>query len=488
MLPKLSVFLKTKILFLVVVFLLISFTSDFSNSKLPIPDWNPSSDKVSTHKTDKQSKESATASPLHIPAETTAAPIQNASPTTSPCPPSRPVLKEGNATLLEMAPAYVNAIMNSEDTTFPRLNCPVPNDHRYHHLKNNSTDTFHKSAMTSPPKYFFALNLHQHASILPRLFGSIVESMHFLGPQNCALSVIEGRSDDGTFEILLSLRKEIECIGAKYYFNSSNIDPPTGDRIKALAELRNQALQPLVDRYQEETSTDDITIIFLNDVAICSEDILELIHQRHYQNADMVCGMDWTYVGPDPTFYDVWIARGMNGDTFFEIPEDGNWNSAWDIFWNNPIAQEGIWVGKPFQVFSCWNGATAFTAKPFLESKIRFRSSHEHECPQGEPKTWCIEMWHLGYGKIAVVPIVNVEYSDEAATKIKEAKGYVSNWLGAGGESDARIEWESTPPKAVKCMPSYQNQTWVLWEEQLGEQDLAPRGVDLVQQTASFRG
>ncbi|CAF9939576.1 MAG: hypothetical protein ALECFALPRED_008176 [Alectoria fallacina] len=486
MLAKLSVFLKTTILSLVLFFLLISFTSDFSNSKSPISEWIPSSDKESTDKTEKQSKESATASHLHIPAETATALIQNAPPTASPVPPSGPVLKEGNPTLLEMAPAYVQAIMNSEDTSFPRLDCPVPNDHRYHHLKTNSTDTSHESTTTSSPKYFFALNLHQHASILPRLFGSIVESMRFLGPQDCALSVIEGRSDDGTFEILLSLREEIECMGAKYYFNSSNIDPPAGDRInagdriKALAELRNQALQPLVDHYQKGTSTDDTTIVFLNDVAICSEDVLELIHQRHYQNADMVCGMDWTYVGPDPTFYDVWIARGMNGDTFFEIPEDGNWNSAWNIFWNNPIAQECIWVGKPFQVFSCWNGATVFTAKPFLESKIRFRSAHEHECPQGEPKTWCIEMWHLGYGKIAVVPIVNIEYSDEAATKIKEAKGYVSNWMGAGGESDARIEWESTPPQAVKCMPSYQNQTWVLWEEQLGEQDSAPRGVDLV--------
>ena len=195
------------------------------------------------------------------------------------------------------------------------------------------------------------------------------------------------------------------------------------------------------------------------------EDILELIHQREYQDADMTCAMDWTYVGPDPTFYDVWVARGMNGDTFFNIPEDGNWNSAWNIFWNNPSAHERLQTGKPFQVFSCWNGATAFSAQPFLESKIRFRTSHEHECRQGEPKTWCTEMWHFGYGKIAVIPSVNLGYSDDAAKKIKAAKGYVSRFVGAD-EGKERIEWVKGPPSTVKCMPSYDNQTWLPWEEQ----------------------
>lgn len=486
MLPKFSLLLKTIILFLILFFLLTTSTFNDSIAKLSVPKRAPSSGRQSTDETEKLSKESVTASRLDLLIETPTDVVENLSPTASLNPSPNPALKNGNATLLDMAPAYIKAIMDAEDTTFPRLDCPVPNDHRYHYLKAGSVDMLQTSTRTSRPKYFFALNLHQRASLLPRLFGSIIESMRFLGPHNCALSVIEGRSNDGTFEILSSLREEIECMGAKYYFNSSDTDPAAadrlkaGDRIKFLAELRNQALQPLMDLHHKGKSADDNTIIFLNDVAICSEDILELIHQRHYQDADMVCGMDWTYVGPEPTFYDVWIARGMNGDTFFNIPEDGSWNSAWNILWNNPIAREHVWVGKPFQVFSCWNGATAFTAKPFLESKIRFRSSHEHECPDGEPKTWCTDLWNLGYGKIAVIPIVNLEYSDEAATRIKEAKGYVSNWMGGAGEVDARIEWESTPPRLVKCMPTYNNQTWVPWETQPGELDSAPRGGDLV--------
>ena len=437
---KLTVLWKTVAVFLVASLLLFSFSWNYTIAKPNIPKWLHFSDWNSA----------------------------NDPPSAPPSSPSNSVFKEGNTSLLEVAPSYIKAIMTPEDTSFPRLACPAPTSDRYLYLKAGSTNMTY-----GPPRrlmYFFALDLHQCASLLPRLIGSIIESIRFLGPQNCALSVVEGRSDDGTFEILLSLRKEVERIGANYYFNSSDINPTVGHRIEALAELRNQALQPLLEHADDLIPTNTTTVVFINDVALCMEDILELIHQRKYQNADMTCAMDWTYVGPDPTFYDVWIARGMNGDTFFNIPEDGNWNSAWNLFWNNPIANVRQATGKPFQVFSCWNGATAFTAKPFLESKIRFRAWHEHECPQGEPKTWCTEMWHLGYGKIAVIPSVNLEYSDEAAKKIKAAKGYVSKFVRAD-EGEERIQWETTPPATVKCMPSYNKQAWPLWEEQLVEYD-----------------
>jgi len=85
-------------------------------------------------------------------------------------------------------------------------------------------------------------------------------------------------------------------------------------------------------------------------------------------------------------------------------------------------------------------------------------------------------MWHIGFGKIAVIPSVNLEYSDEAATKIKAAKGYVSRWVEREGENDmpVQIEWEAVPPPLVKCIPNYSNQTWVPWDEALGERDPAP--------------
>lgn len=196
------------------------------------------------------------------------------------------------------------------------------------------------------------------------------------------------------------------------------------------------------------------------------EDILELIYQRRWQGADQTCAMDWTYVGENPTFYDVWIARGMTGDTFFKIPEDGSWDFAWNLFWNDDKARAKLSAMKPFQVFSCWNGITAFTAKPLLDG-IRFRGHKPEECFQGEPKLFAKDLWANGYGKIAVVPSVNVEYSDENAKRIKALKGYVARHVT---DDDARIEWEANPPEKVKCMPTHQNQFFVEWNEGLGSE------------------
>jgi hypothetical protein len=47
---------------------------------------------------------------------------------------------------------------------------------------------------------------------------SIVETIRFLGPESCAISVIEGRSSDGTYEILTELKKRIETMGG-YFFS-----------------------------------------------------------------------------------------------------------------------------------------------------------------------------------------------------------------------------------------------------------------------------
>lgn len=299
---------------------------------------------------------------------------------------------------------------------------------------------------------------------MPRLIGSLVEVIRFLRPQNCALSIVEGNSPDGTADILAALQSKLEVMGVAYYFQSSSINPAEGDRIAKLAELRNLALQPLNDT--SARATEDTTVIFMNDVAACSDDILELIWQRRGLGADMTCAMDWTYVGKDPTFYDVWIARGINGDSFFDIPPDGNWNSAWNLFWNADNTRNRFHAQRPFQVFSCWNGAVSFTAKPILEN-LRFRAAKTDggKCPQGEPQLFCKDLWFHGYSKIAVVPTINLEYSDEKAKMIKDAKGYTSSLVSAQDPADDKIEWQKNPPEAVKCMPTWENQYWQKWNE-----------------------
>ncbi|KAH8899759.1 alpha-1,3-mannosyltransferase CMT1 [Thozetella sp. PMI_491] len=359
------------------------------------------------------------------------------------------VLSVGNVT------RYVDSIMNPDAIHLPRLECPVLSGDRYRYLKSSTQET---------TQYFFALDLRQALELLPQLIGSVVAAIRFLGPERCTLSIIGGNSPDGTTEVLEALQSSLGALST-YYFRSSDIDPSVGGRIEKLAILRNMALQPLLGNATRYAA--DTTVVFLNDVTICLEDILELVHQQRFLGADMTCAFDWTYAGQDPTFYDVWVARGMNGDSFFEIPPDGNWNSAWNLFWNNPPAQSSFNAHRPFQVFSCWNGAVVFTAKPLVEGQIRFRAPNKHECFQGEPQLFCKDMWFHGYGKIATIPTVNLAYSLESGKKIKQAKGYTSQWTREGAAEEERIQWQIEPPERVKCIPSYDAQVFKPWNSTL---------------------
>ncbi|KAF5612823.1 alpha-1 3-mannosyltransferase [Fusarium subglutinans] len=369
---------------------------------------------------------------------TTSAKIEE-SPSHTPTP--APTISNGNILSAERISPYIAAILDPLSTALPRLECPALNVNRYQILQESRHGD---EVVDSQIDYFFALNLRDCIGILPRLMGSIVEAIRFLGPHRCALSLVEGNSPDGTSDILSTLKPFLEDLGLVYFYNSSKINPAQGNaRIHKLAQLRNLALTPL---YKEQVSaTDETTVLFINDVSACTEDILELALQRRSLNADMTCAMDWTYVGPDPPFYDIWIARTIAGDSFFEVGSDGNWNSAWNLFWNAPGTRSRYDAQQPFQVFACWNGATAFTAAPLLHG-LRFRDTRKGECFQGEPQLFCKDMWSRGFRKIAVVPSVNLEYSDEKAADIKKLKGYVSNIVGRQ-EEDGVLNWVYDPPK-----------------------------------------
>ena len=377
----------------------------------------------------------------------------------------------GDPAYLERAPAYIKSILHPLDHSFDRLACPSPEHDRYDYL-------LHQADTDARPRYFFALDLTSSTKILPRLLGSIIEAVKILGPEHCALSVVEGRSEDGTYEILKALEANLTDIHLQYYLSTSDLDPMQGPklheadgpyRIETLARLRNQALEPLTehpDQFQEDTM-----VIFVNDVAICMEDILELIHQKELQKAHQVCAMDWSKVGNGgPTFYDVWVARDMNGESFFQIPLNGSWDMAWKLFWSNPRTNEDYYHHRPFQVFSCWNGATVFTAKPFTDNLVRFRAPGPEECYQGEPMLLAKDLWHSGYGRIAVIPSISLEYSTKGARAIKEMKGYTSKWVSWAGEKESIIQWKSDPPERVRCVRNWADQVWIPWNEALGEQ------------------
>ena len=355
------------------------------------------------------------------------------------------------------ASELVDAVV-SMDKSLISLSCGGLNATRYNHLK----PAFVREASITP-RYFFALDLHQSAGILPRLLRSIIDVMCFLGPRSCILSITEGRSTDGTFEALSALKPVMEELGVDYSLKQSHLDPlaADADRIQALANLRNMALYPLMDH--PGTFDPKTVIIFINDVSLCAEDILELLHQRVYQSADMTCAMDW--INDGSLFYDVWIGRQMNGESFFEIPQSGSWEFAENLFWNDPPARARLDRGQPIQVFSCWNGATVFTAQPVMEHKIRFRSARQDECRLGEPTHFAKDMWTEGYKKIAIVPTVNIGYSDQQSRLAKERHGSVSTWVEKEDFSRNLIVWDEEPPRKIKCFPSWETPSMVQWDQ-----------------------
>ncbi len=76
-------------------------------------------------------------------------------------------------------------------------------------------------------------------------------------------------------------------------------------------------------------------------------------------------------------------------------------------------------------------------------------------------------MWFHGYGKIVVIPSINLEYSNDRGRDIKMLKGYTSRWVAPDSSADETISGQHEPPEGVMCMPSYDNQYFQPWNETL---------------------
>ena len=415
----------------------------------------------------------------------------------------------------DRARTLMPSILDPDNRSVSRMQCPPINATRYGYLRP-------LFITERPCKYVFVLNLRQTVNLLPRLLGSVIEAIRFLGPAHCALSIVEGNSVDGTLEVLRLLEEPLVELGVPYWLVSSPLNPKKGDRIRKLAILRALAVEPVtgpppsslrdVKTLDEDGGTEkkkpntywalpkhnitdlrpflapDAAVLLINDVSACAEDFLELEHQRLVQRADMTCAMDWAH-GKDGKdfFYDVWIARGLDGDIFFDVPpESVSWARAVNLFPHEPVARARMDVGKPFQVFACWNGAAVFAAAPLTTGEVGFRWPTDGECFQGEVQLFCKDMWWKGHGRIAVVPSVNLQYTDESGRHIKKVKGYVSDFVqgkrghhsGAGATKSAvslqeKITWRG-PPDMVKCMPTFSDQRWLPWNESLVKMEFPP--------------
>ena len=110
----------------------------------------------------------------------------------------------------------------------------------------------------------------------------------------------------------------------------------------------------------------------------------------------LFCAMDF-YEG----FYDNWASQLLNGIYF----------RRYFPYMSNKEAQDAIINGELIRIFSCWNGVTVFSAKPFEDRILYFR--HGFKIRQSECLLIHSDMHLMGFQKTLVNPNVAVAYTYE---------------------------------------------------------------------------
>lgn len=148
---------------------------------------------------------------------------------------------------------------------------------------------------TDGHKYFFAINLYNSFDIIPDLFATLFRVAAILGYHNVFVSIYENGSTDQTKALLRIFDALTRSIGMRITIRTSmRTRGAFNHRIEYLAEVRNAAFVPLHELRDTEGEYFD-TIVFMNDILPCVDDVLELIWQSRRNNAGITCAADYMY-------------------------------------------------------------------------------------------------------------------------------------------------------------------------------------------------
>lgn len=267
-----------------------------------------------------------------------------------------------------------------------------------------------RDVMYNEHKYFFAINLYNSFDVIPDLFSTLFRVAAVLGYQNVFVSIYENGSTDQTKALLRIFDALTRSVGMRVTIRTSmRTRGAFNHRIEYLAEVRNAAFVPLHELRDAENEYFD-TIIFMNDILPCVDDLLELIWQSRRNNAGITCAADYMYheeLG-SPVFYDNWVARDING-TALE-------NAPFESIFHHRESGSRFQRHLPIQVQSCWNGIAVLDPAPFYSPPhVRFRMAHimDGECSASECSLICNDYWESGYGRIMMVPRVKLAYDSK---------------------------------------------------------------------------
>ncbi|KAK4688477.1 alpha-1,3-mannosyltransferase, partial [Tremellales sp. Uapishka_1] len=268
-------------------------------------------------------------------------------------------------------------------------------------------ENIRRDVTTLQHKYFFAINLYNSFDVIPDVFATLLRTASILGYHNVFVSIYENGSNDQTKALLRIFDALARTVGLRIIIRTSmRTRGQFNHRIEYLAEVRNAAMVPLHELRDSTGETFD-SIVFMNDILPCVDDLLELIWQSRRQNAGITCAADYMYhddIGA-PVFYDNWVARDING-TALE-------NAPFEQVFHHTESSRRFQNHLPVQVQSCWNGVAVLDPAPFYQPPhVKFRMARlpEGECSASECGLICNDYWNAGYGRIIMVPRVKLAY------------------------------------------------------------------------------
>lgn len=148
---------------------------------------------------------------------------------------------------------------------------------------------------TQQHKYFFAINLFNSFDVIPDIFATLFRTAAVLGYHNVFVSIYENGSSDQTKALLHIFDALARTIGLRIQITTSwRSRGQFNHRIEYLAEVRNAAMVPLHELRETSGEVFD-SIVFMNDILPCVDDLLELIWQSRRQNAGITCAADYMY-------------------------------------------------------------------------------------------------------------------------------------------------------------------------------------------------
>ncbi|WAR55047.1 hypothetical protein PtB15_4B666 [Puccinia triticina] len=198
-------------------------------------------------------------------------------------------------------------------------------------------------------KVMIALNLHSSQQVLPVITNPILTSLRYLGAEN--VYVLE----------------ETIWMGV--------------DRIKLLSEYHNQALLAFdnADRALDGLSN----LVFIDDVFLCAQDILELLWQHPLPPDDARLH--------SVVFYNSWVTRSLTGKTLRPwlqiLTEYKDGYAAICGAKESKVFQARFHNVLPVPVYLCWNDIVALAPAPFRGPEgLTFRAANRltNECPSSE--------------------------------------------------------------------------------------------------------